>query len=291
MKKIALINDISGVGRCSLGIALPVIATMGFTGCPLPTAVLSCHTGFPHAVVTDLSDRLADCFSSWQQNDFHFDAVLSGYLGSAAAAEAILQWIAAEKETAAVRGKEEPLLFLDPVMADHGRLYQGMGEAHVDAFRRLLAEADYAFPNLTEACLLADFDYEGLKEALDSCETDSGRLFVLQSLCAELGSLSRASFVITGIEARDMLMNCVAEPGRLPVFLRNPRVGAGRAGTGDLFAAITAGRILQGQPLAEAVASAADFIEAAVRHSEAEDISPLLGVQFEDILGMLCGNA
>ncbi len=287
MKKIALINDLSGVGRCSIGIALPVLAAMGFMSAPLPTAVLSSHTGYPEVAIADLSAHLGEAFQAWQKNDFHFDAVLSGYLGSGVGAGAILQWLQAERQ----EKNRKMLYFLDPVMADHGRLYRGMGEAHIEAFRKLLKLADYAFPNLTEACLLADFDYEGLKETLDSCESDSGRLFVLQSLCAELGSLSRASFVITGIEAGDMLLNCVAEPGRMPVFLRNPRVGVGRAGTGDLFAAITAGRILQGQTLTDAAAAAADFIETAVRHSEAEDISPLLGVQFEDILGMLCGNA
>ncbi len=286
MKKIALINDLSGVGRCSIGIALPVLATMGFMSSPLPTAVLSSHTGYPEVAVTDLSDRLEDSFRAWQRNGFHFDAVLSGYLGAGIGAEAILRWLREEREVSAA-----PLYFLDPVMADHGRLYRGMGDAHISAFRELMRTADYVFPNLTEACLLADFDYQGLREALDSCQSDSGRLFVLQSLCAELGSLSRASFVITGIEAGDMLLNCVAEPGKMPVFLQNPRVGSGRAGTGDLFAAVAAGRILQGQTLAAAAASAADFIEAAVRHSEAEDISPLLGVQFEDILDRLRGNA
>ncbi len=285
MKKIALINDLSAVGRCSIGIALPVLATMGFMSSPLPTAVLSSHTGYPEVAVRDLSDGLAAAFQAWQKNGFHFDAVLSGYLGAGAAADSILAWLRSERE------ERKTLYFLDPVMADHGRLYRGMGDAHITAFRDLLREADYAFPNLTEACLLADFDYQGLKETLDSCETDSGRLFVLQSLCAELQSLSRASFVITGIEAGDLLLNCVSEPGKLPVFLRNPRVGGGRAGTGDLFAAVTAGRLLQGQSLQDAAVSAADFIEAAVRHSEAEDISPLLGVQFEDILGMLRGNA
>ncbi len=125
MKKIALINDLSGVGRCSIGIALPVLATMGFMSSPLPTAVLSSHTGYPEVAVTDLSDRLGDDFQAWRKNDFHFDALLSGYLGSGAGAEAILQWLQTERQ------ERELLYFLDPVMADHGRLYRGVGEAHI----------------------------------------------------------------------------------------------------------------------------------------------------------------
>ncbi len=263
MKHIAVINDLSGAGRCSLTIALPVLSVMGIEASPLPTAVLSNHTGFPYTASFDFTPEMEAFFKAWEQNGFHFDGVLIGYLANPLQAEMICRFIAHERAANA-----DFCVILDPAMADNGHLYRNLPENQAEAMRLLFREADLSCPNLTEACLLGDFDYEGMKETMDSLESDAGRLMVLHSLFSELSHMTGGTVLITGIEDGENLINAVSEPGKDIYFVRARKSGGSRPGTGDLFSAVIAGAVFGGRSIRESTAEACEFTREVIAHSE-----------------------
>lgn len=293
LKKLALINDLCSVGRCSLSIQIPVASALGLTACPIPTAVLSNHTAFPHVSSTGLGEVMEERLETLNENDIHFDGIMIGYLGDCTDLRSIEAYLDAEKQrNPALR------IFLDPAMADHGRLYRGMTEEHIEAMRALCRKADLICPNLTEAAFLADFDYEGLKETLDRCTSDATRGMVMHALLSELHHLSSGQIIVTGVEAYaetaedaatdpEALINVVSEEDGDLRFIEHDRTGDARPGTGDLFSAIVASLCLRGETLENATRRAADFVALCIRHSEEEQVPVVYGVQFEDILGAL----
>ena len=293
LKKLALINDLCSVGRCSLSIQIPVASALGLTACPIPTEVLSNHTAFPNVSSTGLGEVMEERLETLNENDIHFDGILIGYLGDCTDLRAIEAYLEAEK-------KRNPSLriFLDPAMADHGRLYRGMTEEHIEAMRALCRKADLICPNLTEAAFLADFDYAGLKETLDRCTSDATRGMVMAALLSELHHLSSGQIIVTGVEAYpetaedsatspEALINVVSEEDGDLRFIEHARTGDARPGTGDLFSAIVASLCLRGETLENATRRAADFVALCIRHSEEEQVPIVYGVQFEDVLGAL----
>lgn len=293
LKKLALINDLCSVGRCSLSIQIPVVSVLGLTACPIPTAVLSNHTAFPHVSSTGLGEVMEERLETLNENNIHFDGILIGYLGDCTDLRALDAYLEAEKQR-----NPKLRIFLDPAMADHGRLYRGMTEEHIEAMRALCRKADLICPNLTEAAFLADFDYAGLKETLDRCTSDATRGMVMHALLSELHHLTSGQIIVTGVEAYteteeaaatppEALINVVSETDGDLRFVEHARTGDARPGTGDLFSAIVASLCLRGETLENATRRAADFVALCIRHSEEEEVPVIYGVQFEDILNAL----
>ena len=293
IKKLALINDLCSVGRCSLSIQIPVVSALGLTACPIPTAVLSNHTAFPNVSSTGLGEVMEERLETLNENNIHFDGILIGYLGDCTDLRALDAYLEAEKQR-----NPKLRIFLDPAMADHGRLYRGMTEEHIEAMRALCRKADLICPNLTEAAFLADFDYKGLKETLDRCTSDATRGMVMHALLSELHHLSSGQIIVTGVEAYaetaeetvttpEALINVVSEADGDLRFVEHARSGDARPGTGDLFSAIVASLCLRGEALENATRRAADFVALCIRHSEEEQVPVVYGVQFEDILSAL----
>ncbi|MCR5005651.1 MAG: bifunctional hydroxymethylpyrimidine kinase/phosphomethylpyrimidine kinase, partial [Clostridiales bacterium] len=147
MKKILTIQDISCFGKCSITIALPVISAMGVETVILPTAVLSTHTMFKNFTVKDLTDQLMPIVEHWKSEGITFDAIYTGYLGSAEEIEIVKQIFRMFKT-------EETMIFIDPVMADNGKMYPAFDEAYAALNAGLCGEADVIVPNITEACFM-----------------------------------------------------------------------------------------------------------------------------------------
>lgn len=293
IKKLALINDLCSVGRCSLSIQIPVVSALELSACPIPTAVLSNHTAFPHVSSTGLGEVMEERLETLSENDIHFDGILIGYLGDCTDLRAMEAYIEDEKKR-----NPELKVILDPAMADHGRLYRGMTEEHIEAMRALCRKADLICPNLTEAAFLADFDYAGLKETLDRCTSDATRGMVMHALLSELHHLTSGQIIVTGVEAYaeteeaaatppEALINVVSEADGDLRFVEHARTGDARPGTGDLFSAIVASLCLRGETLENATRRAADFVALSIRHSEEAQVPVVYGVQFEDILTAL----
>lgn len=269
-RRILTIQDISCVGQCSMTVALPVLSACGHETCVLPTMLLSTHTGgFGKPEIVRFSDRLAPIVGHWKENGITFDAVLTGYLGSAEAidaAENILETMLAPGGIAIV----------DPAMADNGKLYSGFDEAYVEKMKGLCRKADIVLPNLTEAALLAGLPWEG--------RTDEA---YAQSL---LKKLNLPRVLLTGVG--EQTSGFFLKDGEHLQVYSHPRFPGSFSGTGDLFAAAFTGLLLSGKAVYESGACAADFTCKAIARTAA-DRTRRYGLRFEKVLPELmamCGR-
>lgn len=262
-KRLAMINDIAGFGRCSTTVSLPVISAMEVQVCPVPTSVLSNHLGFPICHVDDYTPHMREYLQAWRELGLTFDGLYCGFLGSmeqVRIVEEFLEWF------------RPPLFLLDPVMGDHGKLYSGIAEEHCERLRELAGKADILTPNVTEACLLTDTPFQA-----DPSEQE------LHAICQKLSQHCPGSIVITGLEHNGQLINFILENEKESTYA-TPRAGASRPGTGDLFASILAADALHGRNLASSVRKAADFISLCIRGSEQANVPVAEGVIFEKYL-------
>ena len=269
-KKIAAINDLSGYGRCALTVAIPVISHMRLQCCPVPTSILSNHTGYSEYFFDDYSDRLPAYISMWKKLDLHFDGIMSGFLGSK-------EQIGSVEDFIRQFATEDTKVIVDPVMGDHGKIAGTYTEEMCMEMRRLVSLADIITPNLTEACRLTDTPYRetGWKEK------------ELLSMAEQLNEMGPEQIVITGIPKGQFIANFVYEKGTEPGMIRTHKVGDERCGTGDLFAAIVAADAVNGVPFRESVRKASVFVRKSMVKSIERGIDRKNGVCFEEILHTL----
>lgn len=271
----AVIHDLSGFGRCSMTIILPVLAAMGVQCAPMLTAYLSAHTAFPHrdqALFLDLTDQMEQVCRHWQALDVRFDAIYSGFLGSA-------RQICRLRQVISQFRREDTLVLVDPVMGDHGRPYATYTPEMCARMAELAGEADLITPNLTEAALLLGEPYhavphtiQGLKDWLLRLSMDGRRSVVITGVRVEEGAIGAACF-----DRKDgsfAFPRAHEEPQQFP-------------GTGDLFAAVLLGGLLQGKALDHAAQKAVDFVQQCAAHTIALGTPTLEGVQFEALMGRL----
>ena len=269
-KRIALINDITGFGRCSVTVQLPLISAMRVQACPLPTAILSVHTGFPNHYLDDYTDRMRPYMENWAANALEFDAILTGFLGSERQIEVVLECIARFKQ-------RTTQLVVDPVMGDNGSLYSSYTPALCAKMRQLLPQADVVTPNLTEACQLLGADYP-----TGGLVTEDA----LARMAAEIAAMGPRTVIITGLHAGENVRTYLYADGCGRSF-DNPKVGRDRSGAGDAFSAIIAAALVRGIPLAEGVSRAADFIGHCLAYAEELDLPWNYGLPFEEFMGEL----
>ena len=272
---VAAVNDLSGFGRCSLTAAIPVLSAMGCQVCPLPTALLSAHTGYPDPYIYDFTEHMAGYLAHWQRLGLRFSAVFTGFLGSEEQAALLEPFVQAARQDGA-------LTVVDPAMADHGRLYSTCTPALARAMRRLLGAATVTTPNLTEACLLTDTDFSAL-----SALPDEARRPAIEAVGQRLLALGCRAAVITGIPEGGCLVNGVFAHGRPAEWLRVKRVARSFAGTGDVFSAVLCGEMLRLDDLHAAVERAAAFVYRAAAYTAAADAPEQGGIMFEPFLGEL----
>jgi len=272
LKTCAVINDLSGFGRCALNVTIPVMSAIGVRVLAVPTAVLSNHTGFDEYYFSDLTGGMREYFAAWERLSLSYDGIYSGFLGSEEQADIIAEFIAKN------RG-ENTHLFVDPAMGDDGKLYPTCTDGLVRKMRELIREADIITPNLTEACFLAECDYEEMKEAsLD-------RIF---DLALHLTQLGASRVVITGVYRGDKVLNVVCDSVRDEIFTTASKCVAGEfCGTGDLFASILFGESLKGKSLRRSVRAASSVVSRAAKFSEELGVSKVDGIAFEPFLKSL----
>lgn len=286
-KKLAILNDLSGYGRCSLSVELPVVSALGVQACPVPTAVLSNHTAFPKEYKVDFTDHMRPFLSAWEDLGLSFDGVITGYMNYEEQVKAAAEFIDAVRSRA---GAENPVIFVDPAMADHGVLYRGFSPEYADFIKEnLISRATVIKPNITEACILTGFPYEEIVSA--SREHTMRRLKShLMNLMDSLQNLGPENIVITGIEREDKIINAVSD-GQEVRFMATKKSGQNRPGTGDIFCAITCACLMKGMCLTKAVRKASDFIATAIRISDEAGVPANEGVIFENILSKLSATA
>ena len=274
-KRIAVVNDLSGFGRCSLTVALPILSAMGFQACPLPTAVLSAHTGYDKPHIRDCTVDMAASLEPWKRLHLQFDGVYTGFLGNQQQADVLIPFL---------QEAQNVFRLVDPAMADHGRLYASCPPAMVKGMGRLVALATVATPNLTEACLLTDTPYEPLLEM-----PADERRGVVERMARQLLQSGCESVVITGVPEGARLENAVLERLDAPVsWIGCQRVERYFAGTGDVFAAVLCGHLMNGLALCAAVEQTVAFVRRVTEYTALSGGPEQDGVAFEAFLRELC---
>ena len=268
-KKILTVQDISCVGQCSLTVALPVISACGVETCVLPSAVLSTHTaGFSGYTFRDLTDDMPAINAHWQKEKISFDAIYTGYLGSAKQIEYVKNLL----DTVLLEGG---VAVIDPAMADNGSLYPGFDAAFVEEMKGLCARADYVVPNVTEACMLTGVEYK----------TEYDRAYV-DRLVAGLCALGAKNVILTGISYAEGKTGVVVVEGGEYAYYEHDKMAKGSHGTGDIYASAFVGSLVRGKSAYDAARIAADFTLACIRESQ-KSPDHWYGARFEPVLGEL----
>lgn len=271
--RVAAIHDMSGFGRCSLTVVLPILSAMGVQCCPLPTAFLSTHTGgFEGFTFLDMTEEMPRVARHWKSLDLRFQAIYSGFLGSERQIGIVSDFIREFRHG-------DTVVVVDPVMGDQGRIYRTYTSAMCAGTARLAEQADVITPNLTEAALLLGIPYEALPAGEAGCREIAERL--------SLGG--RRSVVLTGASSAPELTGAVcfdAGTGKTDL-IQTRRVPREFLGTGDVFASVLTGALVQGDTLPEAARQAVEFIRACAERTAAEDLPLRDGVDFEPLLGLL----
>lgn len=267
-KRIAAIHDLSGFGKCSLTVILPILSACGLEACPLVTASLSSHTGgLPGFTHRDLTSDLLPAARQWRQLGLKFDGIYSGFLGS-------LEQIAVVSEIFDLLSQNDTLIFVDPCMADNGKLYQTYSAEMARNTKALCEKADFILPNLTEAALLLDEPYE--PEQYRTEEPISG---LLERLAARF----HCGVVLTGVSFSEEQTGaaCLEGPGKEPAFAFSEKIARHYHGTGDLFASVFIAGVMKGLTVQRSAQIAADFVSAAIARTVQDGTDERYGVNFE----------
>ncbi len=270
-KKAALINDLSGFGRCSLSVELPVLSLMQIECLLLPTCLLSNHTGYPSYYMKSLEASMDPIMDEWKTLEVKLDAIITGYLASVSQVKHVLRFLSLFSSS---------LVIVDPVLGDDGKAYPGISQELEKAMKNLVKYADVLLPNLTEACLLTDTPWKDdfTKEEIEAMA------FILQGQGAK-------QVVISGISQKEFIQECILDQNQTITWLKAKKEVESRAGTGDLFCAVVSGYLLHGYSLSECVKQAGDFVRAALLETTRLHVPPEEGVAFEMVLCRLCSCA
>ena len=271
--KAAAIHDLSGIGRCSLTAAIPILSAMGIQPCPLPTAVLSNQTGFSKYELVDLTDHMESFGRCWAPWYGQIDAAYTGFLSN-------------PKQAQVTRGlveklrSENTIVLVDTVLGDHGMRYPIFDEEMCRRVRELAFDADVITPNLTEACLLAGEPAEAAQDMQTRAE--------LIQLASYLASQGPGTVVITGIRDEDRVANLAYSKEDSRCFWEtNQRIGYSYSGTGDVLASVLCGGLTRGFPMGEVLRNACRFIGMALEETAEAGTDPREGILFEPFLGEL----
>lgn len=269
--RVAAIHDLSGVGRCSLAVVMPILAAMGVQTCPVPTAVLSAHTGgFGDPVLRDLTDFVTPCLDHWKSLKLSFDCVYSGFLASERQAGQVGDFIKAWPDALAV---------VDPVIGDNGRPYRTLTPPLIAKMSNLVREADLITPNMTEACILL-----GIQYTAEAIGRDRAR-----SMLVRLSEKGPALVAVTGVSILPGRISNIGYDRAHNAFWRVDcaYLPASYPGTGDVFSSVLVGGLLTGDSLPMAIARASRFVEIASAAAYGYSCDPREGVMVEKALPWL----
>lgn len=269
MKKqpsIAIVNDISGFGRCSVTVALPILSAMKIQCGIIPTAILSNHTEYPDYSLLDFTPYMEEYLDKWKKLNLSFDGIYTGFLGS-------------DRQLAIITKMFQQFSFknriVDPVMGDHGVIYNSYTDSMCQSMKQLVAHSTLTTPNVTELCILTDHPYH---ETITKEE--------IFDMCRALAQTGASQIVVTGIEKGNQIGNAIYENGAFEL-LYETKILPLRPGTGDVFASILAGGSLHNIELRKSVKTASEFIRTCLTTSARLDIPINDGVCFEEHLELL----
>ena len=269
-KTVLCIHDLPGFGRASLSVIIPVLSALGVQAVALPTAVLSTHTGGLGTPARMSNPGYGPAaLAHYKRLGIRFDCIYSGYLADAGQAHLVQQ---------ALELWPDALAIVDPVLGDHGKLYSGLSEDMIPAMHSLCARAGLILPNPTEAALLLD-EPPSAAPTLESVSQQAARL---TALCPRV--------VVTGVRAGQRSIACIgAQRDGHGFVTRSSFIPRLYHGTGDIFGAVVAGRMMQGNVTEAAVQTAAAFVVECIRATP-EGADERLGVWLEAALPLLSAD-
>ena len=259
VKKIAAVHDLSGMGRVSLTVVIPILSSMGFQVCPLPTAVLSNHTQYPDFSFLDLTDEMPKIIAQWKKLNVQFDAIYTGYLGSPKQIQIVSDFINDFRH-------EDSLIVADPVLGDNGRLYTNFDMEMVKEMRHLIKKADVVTPNMTELFYLLDKPYKA-----DNTDEE------LKEYLRLLSDKGPQVVIITSVPAYN-------RQGNRYWKVTCPYLPAHYPGTGDTFTSVITGSLMQGDSLPMALDRATQFILQGIRATFGYEYDNREGILLEKVL-------
>ena len=268
LPRVAAVHDLCGYGKCSLGIAIPVLSAAGIDVCPVPTSLFSAHTRFPKFYMHDTTPMLGDYLDAWHEEGIELDGIYSGFLGSAEQVDAILRLY---------REYPDALRIVDPVMGDGGAKYPTYTDEMCEAMKGLVDGADLLTPNLTEASILTGIPYEG---------QDVDEAYVRRVMDALFGMGAKA-VVIKGVvhEGEQIIRNYVAVSGGEMEEVSGELLPYMLHGTGDLFASGLTAAVYAGESLSASVEFACALVRHAMQITPDQPDYQVRGVSFESVLG------
>lgn len=281
MKKVAVIQDLSSFGKCSLTAAIPVLSVMGVQVCPLPTAILTAQTGYPSFFCEDFTSKMKYFIEEWSKLHVTFDGIYTGFVTGREQINNIFDFL----DTFHTK---KTVVLVDPVMGDTGEVYALFTDELLVRMRELVKRADVITPNVTECCLLTGMSYEQLHSYSD----EKDYLKAIEEAGNTLQSETSAQVIITGVNPPSV------DPNKRSIgnmYLDESRTfysameynGKGYSGTGDLFASVIMGSLMRGQNLEKSIQLAEAFLSEAIQNASLEQIPSIEGVNFEKYLRML----
>lgn len=272
IKTAAVINDLSGFGKCSLTAAIAVLSVMGVQPCPLPTAILTNQTGFKNHYCFDFSENMHFYTEMWQKNNAQFDGIYSGYIANKNQVDFIQDFIQ-------VFRKSNTRVIVDPVMADNGKLYSAYSRTTCERMKELAKKADIITPNLTELCILTGEDYDSVLKKAD----DVNYFEYIEAIAQKAIFHSNMHVAVTGIKKDGYIYNGFFENGRSD-FYKSRQYGTNFSGAGDIFASVICGGVLNGIETSQAVYKATVFLEEVIADTVKEPYDSNHGINFEKYL-------
>lgn len=266
--RIAAVHDLCGYGKCSLGVAIPVLSAAGCDVCPVPTSLFSAHTRFPSFYMHDTTDMLEPYLDAWVEEGIELDAIYSGFLGAAEQVEAILRLY---------REHPKALRIVDPVMGDAGARYLTYTEELCQAMAQLVDGADVLTPNLTEASILTGIPYAG--QDVD--------VAYVQALMDKLAKMGARYIVIKGVvhEGEQIIRNYIGGDGIELTEISSELLPYMLHGTGDLYCSALLAALMAEKTLYDSVGFAGDFVRDAMKITQLQPDYEVRGVSFETKLG------
>lgn len=279
-KKIAVINDLSGFGRCSLTAAISVMSVMGVQPCPLPTAILSAQTGYPSYYCDTYTDKMPLIRAEWEKMQVHFDGICTGFLADERQVRQIFTFLDSFL-------RDDTFLLVDPVLGGDGIPHGLFTDGLLSKMKTLCKKADIITPNLTELCLLTGADYQELMSV-----PSTGLLMeVISELSRSLLHERLKEVLVTGIHYTDPdgipMMGNLLISEETHSLIPFPLIGGSYSGTGDLFAACIAAGRARGDACPDTIRLAGTFISRAMEDSIKEQVPRNDGVNYEKYLSML----
>ena len=268
LKKVAAINDLSGIGKCSLSVAIPLLSALKVQCCPFPTAILSSQTGFSQYTFLDLTNEMEKYSNTWKKLNLNIDTIYSGFLGSSSQIDIVRNFI---------KSNPHAFVIVDPVLGDNGELYPIFNNDTCTKMKDLVIHSNLITPNITEACLLLNKDYK------DNFSEEE-----VITIAKKLSELGPSKVIITGIIRDNMIYNLSYDKEEDKAFTYGLEYNkCSYSGTGDIFVSIICGLITNNYDLEFAVKTASDFIYKCVSYTSKYEDDRNQGVMFEMFLNDL----